>query len=292
MYRYRTLISYNGGASLRSEKTPGRKPTVPPEKRREWLRRVEEGGESPPEIAKTDGYDVRTVRKFLEQEQQDREMREARGAVLRNALERHYADLCDFASKLDTLVGNEDGSLALLRDDRMWPVLREHLPRSPIWKNLDRWESLRKEIDEKRKELFDTYRSLLVDRSGMEFVDTMSEDGLFIGTVQALMDHSKATAKGEPPLLDRTDFTLNSSGDGWTQIQLGNFPIGRVLDGKVTDVKDLVVDRMGQIDRSNEQEEFAQLYKDLKRATDALRDDLAIIIFKRIVPGRCKYCPL
>ena len=172
---------------MRLKKAPGRKPTVPPEKRREWLRRLEQGGESPPEIAKADGYDVRTVRKFLEQEQQDREMREARGAVLRNALERHYADLCNFAAKLNGELDTKDGSLVLLREDPMWPVFREHLPRSTIWRNLDRWGSLKKEIDQKGEELFKIYQTLLVDKSGLTIVDTMDQEGLFIGAVQALV---------------------------------------------------------------------------------------------------------
>ncbi len=49
-----------------------KKPAVRPELRREWLRRNETEGESPPEIAKQDGYDVRTVRKQIEIERQER----------------------------------------------------------------------------------------------------------------------------------------------------------------------------------------------------------------------------
>ncbi len=74
-----------------------KKPAVRPEVRRQWLRRFEEYGESPPEISKADGYDVRTVRKQIEYAREERELREARAMVLRNDLERHYSDLCEFA---------------------------------------------------------------------------------------------------------------------------------------------------------------------------------------------------
>ena len=79
-----------------------KKPLVRPEKQREWLRRHEIGGESPMEIAKSDKYDVRTVRKYIELERQERERREARSIVLRQALEEHYRDLCNFAQQLDS----------------------------------------------------------------------------------------------------------------------------------------------------------------------------------------------
>ena len=77
-----------------------KKPLVMPEKRREWYKRSEEEGESAPQIAKADKYDVRTVRKQIEIEKQEREIREARSVVLRSALENHYRDLCRYAEGL------------------------------------------------------------------------------------------------------------------------------------------------------------------------------------------------
>jgi len=119
-----------------------KKPAVKPELRRQWLYRNESLGESPPQIATADGYDVRTVRSQLEIEVREREQKEARAVVLRKALENHYADLCTFAQKLDSHVIGKSGSLQMLREDPMWGALREHQSRAKIWKNLERWESL------------------------------------------------------------------------------------------------------------------------------------------------------
>ena len=124
-----------------------KKPAVKPELRREWLQRHDEEGQSPPEIANADGYDVRTVRKQLEIERQERERREARSIVLRQALEKHYADLCCFVQKLDSHIVGEKGSPSTMRSDPMWSALEEHLPRSTIWKKLDRWEGVWAEIE-------------------------------------------------------------------------------------------------------------------------------------------------
>ena len=66
-----------------------KKPPVRPEVRKDWLNRYEKDGESPPQIAKSDGYDVRTVRKQLQEAQREREIREGRLTVLRKAIEGH-----------------------------------------------------------------------------------------------------------------------------------------------------------------------------------------------------------
>ena len=114
---------------------------------------MEEEGQSVSELAKTVGYDVRTVKKQIEMAHQERESREARFFVLRQALEKHYADLLSFAEKLDS--GIIQSSLPMgIKSDRMWAALHEHLPRSPLWKLIDKMERLNDEVRdiEKRAE--------------------------------------------------------------------------------------------------------------------------------------------
>ena len=80
---------------------PKKKPSVQPELRREWLRQTDEEGKSVPQIATKSHYDVRTVRKAIQWARDDREKREARRIVYRQALEAHYADFVRFANNLD-----------------------------------------------------------------------------------------------------------------------------------------------------------------------------------------------
>jgi hypothetical protein len=35
-----------------------------------------------------------------------------------------------------------------------------------------------------------------------------------------------------------------------------------------------------------------RLFAELKRVKSSLQEELAVIIYRRIVPGKCKYCPL
>lgn len=130
-----------------------KKPPVKPAKCRDWFRRLEEEGQSAAEIARADHYDVRTVRKQTELVRQERERREARSIVLRQALERHYADLVSFAEHLDSRM-IKSSLPTETRSDHMWIALHEHLPRSPLWKMIDKIERLNDDVRdiEKRAE--------------------------------------------------------------------------------------------------------------------------------------------
>ena len=128
-----------------------KKPLVKPSERREWLRRLEEDGEPLSKIAESVKFDVRTVKKQTEMAIEEREGREARLIVLRQALEKHYTDLLTFVEKLNS--GVIQSSLPMsIRDDRMWGALREHLPRSTIWKSIDKMERLNGEMRDIEKE--------------------------------------------------------------------------------------------------------------------------------------------
>ena len=113
-----------------------KKPTVKLEQRVQWLRRYE-AGESAARIADSDEFDVRTVRRHIEEARQEREVREATVMVLRSALENHYADLCRLAEKLDAEIAREEPIYSLLGDDRMLSALKQHLPRSTLWPSAD-----------------------------------------------------------------------------------------------------------------------------------------------------------
>ena len=107
-----------------------KKPPVTPEQTLDWLNR-NDLGESAPQIAKKDEYDVRTVRSHLRQVKQERERNEARATVLRGALEDHYRDLCNYAFKLDPTSSPNSVILNLPADDNiMEAALRQHIPRS------------------------------------------------------------------------------------------------------------------------------------------------------------------
>jgi hypothetical protein len=269
-----------------------KKPAVRPELRREWLRRNEADGQSPTEIAKMDGYDVRTVRKQIEIERQERERREARSIVLRQALEKHYADLGTFAQKLDSHILGDTGSLSIIKNEPMWSALKEHIPRSALWKNLDRWETLREDVRRADSELRRQLEPIVMGKSPLQFPVPRGEVGLSMGIVDMLSAHFIFTAQDESGLDKRTDFKLDVADQGTTLIDYGPYTIGRAPNERVAEVKNLVLDLMSEVTTREEHGEMSRLLARLERVKRELHDELLVVILRRVVTGRCRYCPL
>lgn len=269
-----------------------KKPAVQPEIRRQWLKRYEEGGESPPQIAKNDNYDVRTVRKQIELERQERERREAKFAVLRGALEDHYADLCSFTQKVDSELGSDRTRLAVLKEDPMWPALHEHLPRAKMWKSLARWESLHIELGQLENDVKQKLENLVKTKSPLEFAAKPHEVGLGEGTLAALAFHLKVVAQGEPGLDSRADFQLEASDQETTWLRLGAFTIGRIPSTRVEEIQKFIINLLNEIITWQERDDMGHLLGELKRLQKVTHDELLVIILRRVVPGKCKYCPI
>lgn len=270
-----------------------KKPLVKPEIRRQWLRRHDEDGESPPQIAQTDGFDVRTVRKQIELARQERERREARSMVLRQAVEQHYKDLVDFAQKLDLELKREAPRVAALKDDPMWPALREHMPKSPIWKNVGRWESLRDEISNLEDSLNKQFTDSVGADAPLEFKVKPDDAGLDLaGIASALAFNFKAKAKGESGIDDQIGFKTDEPDEETTSIRLGAYAIGRVPNNMVTEVEQFVTGLLTETIAWEEHRTLSRLFTELKRMQQALHEELLIITLRRIVPGRCRYCPI
>ena len=173
----------------------GNKSKVGAEQRQEWLERYQ-GGESPPRIAKADGVDARTVRKHINAAMQDRESKDARASVLRNALERHYAELCRCAERLAAPATPARLSIDQLpsTDDKASPyqsyleaALRQHIPSSPIWRWLAQERKLGTAIEELTKTLNDKIDAGVSSDPRLASQLAPEEDGVIPGIVAALI---------------------------------------------------------------------------------------------------------
>ena len=269
-----------------------RKPPVSPELRRQWWERHEEHGESAPHIAEVDHYDVRTVRKSLEFERQEKERKEARGAVLRQALERHYEDLCGLAQKIDSALADDGANLPALKNDRLWSALREHLPRSIMWKYLDRWQRLQGEITQSEGRLEEKLRQLGKERLPVKFPVAPHEVGITTDIIWAFSSHSRAVAEGKPGIDLSTDFNTRPGDERTTGVSLGQVLIGRIPDKQVAKVKEVLGHLLQDVTTLPEHDDVRRHLDEQRRVRLALDDELAVVMLKRIVPGRCRYCPL
>jgi hypothetical protein len=246
-------------------------PLVEPVKRREWYRLYEEEGHSPTKIAKDSGYDVRTVKRSIELDRQERERKETRYLVLRNAIERHYADLCEFAQKLDSLLGNERNTLPTLKEDPLWLALHEHLPRSIIWKNLEKWEQLLNDIHELLRQI----EKLLEEgtASRLKRRDSSDKAGLNKRIFNALISHIKEAAQAGPK-------------------ELQSFDYGKIPESQDIKMKELIQEILKEVPSWKEYNQLHEQSAELRHVKKTLHDELLIIKMRRVVPSRCRYCPI
>lgn len=68
----------------------------------------------------------------------EKEAKEARVIVIRDALQKHHARLISYAERLYGNVNSEAPVTSALLEDRMYNALKSHLPRFPL-KSLFTW---------------------------------------------------------------------------------------------------------------------------------------------------------
>jgi hypothetical protein len=270
-----------------------RKPPIKPELRREWLRRNEENGESPPQIAANDRYDVRTVRKQIELAKQERESREARSLVLCNALERHYDDLRNLAEKLNSQISGLSNVRASQDDDFLEAALRQHLPRSPIWSYLSRLQILHQKSDEQLQRLESTIEQAAKADDRLTPLVTAGLDGVIPGIVAALAFQSKQWSYGNDGLNPKDNLLMEPAGEG---LRYGAFHMGK-MDTEHAErykkiVRNVLEDMESNLRSGEAYHDLEKTGAEIRLVSRKLREELAVIRLRRIVPGRCRYCPL
>ena len=266
-----------------------KKPLVKPSMRLEWLRRLEEG-EPLYKLAKSEGFDVRTVKKQTEMAIEERDAHEARLGVLRQALEKHYADLVTLVDRLDSAVMQSSLPMGI-KDERMWSALREHLPRSPLWKLFDKMERLNDDIRdiEKRAEqrLWDEVRK---DNSFKSISQTgAAEIELHdAGLLGAMSYHLH-----QNPPITIPNITISSIvSDDRTTLYCEGSDCASVPTGQIETAREFITNLMAQVCDWSEHEELQKTISIRTKITGEIREELAILIFKRVFPGHCKYCPI
>lgn len=271
-----------------------KKPSVRPEVARKWLKRHEEDGESVSHIAESDSYDVRTVRKYLELMRQEREVREAKQVVLRQALERHYNDICSFVERLRTDFGGDTPVRVVtpaLKENPMWKALREHLPRSPLWKDIDKWEKLADSFQTSVDRINERVRKEAKSRTSLEFVSSLDRIGLYNDGLTALVVfHLKSLARGAMGFKDIAKFARTKTEHG-VRVQFGAFGIGIGPEEKAREIETLCTNLLDEAEEWEEYETLSKLTQEFLRVQRSLNEELTKLALKRVVPGRCAYCP-
>ncbi len=273
-----------------------KKPAITSEVRLDWLRRYEEEKESPPKIAKKDKVDVRTVRRHIGLAKEQRETRDARATVLRNALENHYQDILRFAETLEQEVSGVGRGSAIKDAEFLEVALRQHLPRSPIWSELPKLKKLREERLEQPKII---ENRVTQEAESNPETKTLIQTGLkgIVTAVSLLMIQQVDFWLQGNPVQDLKGklFTNDPAEKGQVGLRLRGAFIGQVRENEVKNVEKVIENFVeGLQKRLRESSDFQDMEKttsEMRRTHEKLREELAIIRLRHVVPGRCKFCP-
>ena len=272
-----------------------KKPNVKPEQRQNWLERNEKG-ESVPRIAESDDYDERTIRRHIELARQQREAEEARSAVLRNALERHYEDICNFTERLNSRISGS-GDVPMSRDDDLLETaLRQHLARSPIWGHLLKWQRLQEEIPELREKLDAWIKDAVESNPKVTPLSNAGFGGIVDGVVNVLIKESEQWLNGNVKYSLKDSLGMEPTGEGLVSPHFGFSHMGVMNKESANQNMNIVRGVIGELEINlRDSEEYHSLEKkiaEMGRLSRKLRKELAVIRLRRIVPGRCRFCPL
>jgi len=268
----------------------GKKPPVKPETRLEWLNRIEHG-ETPPQISATDSFDVRTVRKHVELARLERDVRQARSEVLRNALEDHYRDLLETVRNIEKQMFGE-ATVSIEKEQPLIMGLRQHMPRSPLWENLRKWNRTLTEL----VELSDVIRNKIlreIETAGrLNGIVSQGANGVIPAAIDVLVHQVKEWARGREGLKMDRDIHLKKTSEGRVKMSYGFSHFGELEESSVEIIKAVLIDFESGLKKRPEYLEMEKFYDKLGRLKTSIGERLTVILLRRIVPGRCKYCPL
>jgi hypothetical protein len=266
-----------------------KKPAIKPEKRLEWLRRVEKEGETLTHIVESDSVDIRTVRKHVELARLERDVQHARSEVLRNALEGHFSDLLDTVRSVEKQVfGESQVSL----EQPLMSGLRQHMPRSPLWENLRKWNRTLTELAELEGMIRNNVQREIEADGRLNRIVSQGSNGVIPAVVDALFHQMKEWARGREGLKIDRDIHIEKAKEGRVRMRYGFSRFGEIEESQVETIKAVLIDFESGLKDQSEYLEMEKLFNRLGRLKKSIGEILTVVLLRRIVPGRCKFCPL
>jgi len=209
---------------------------------------------------------------------------------LRTALARHYEDLCRFANGLKaafylpTSFGSDaEGLKDYHEQDPLLAALQDHLPRSALWKHINTWGT-------EAREAYRNSVQALTERIGGEvtaspFFREITGELNIDRFREAVQDdfgyHLLALICGEKGL-GSTGAHKEVTGIMFRRVELLGLP---------DDKRAWIAGLLAEAQTWDEFHTLMQAVERLEQTRKAILAELDTIILRRLLPGRCRYCP-
>lgn len=266
-----------------------RGPKIPPATRREWLEAYDRG-ERIDKIARDAGRTERTIKEHIKRARQEREQREVRAGLLREAYQRHYEDLLDVAKRLQEAaqMPSPNGLLPIVdrRTQMLVDALRSHIPDSRLWRVWKEWEDRAQRMDAAAVET-KARLAKAVDRTFAEAGTGVSRDWL----IESLWAAITKAARGES--LDGMEYRIESTAEG-PSLRWGAYGLSAAGVDE-TALRVLQDHHQQLVQEVTAREDYVGNVRDALRRWAKARDDIdqeiEILLLRRLLPGQCNLCP-
>lgn len=260
----------------------GKKPSVSSYDRRRWLEQLK-AGKGITEIARAAKRDIRVVKRHIEVAQEEILKANARKDFLRDLLQQHQDDLLDEVRRLGSIV-----SLPIPRTlspgrarQKYYDAFKEHLKKSSLKGLLESYEEIVLEGDRLKKYIMEQLLS-----SETELKASLPDEAKTYSWVESIVDD---LVSGFVP--DESAYTREKQSDGAYEIKYKNKNLTRVtLPQK--DVEAAVESHKKLVTLARNYQSVVDEYRQRREEiAETITDELDVLAIKRLVPGRCKYCP-
>ncbi len=269
---------------------PGKlRPRVDPNLAEEWRYRIDEKGDTYKGMASKIGYDVRTIRKYVDLARRERNAKEAAAMVWRGAIESHYRDLCKLVERIEDEVKSESRIIGEMTEPYLWKGLKQHLPRNPLWKQMDRWNSLLNETDVLQSKALKKIERMVKKDSKKDNI--LSKDSGSSGTAAFLQHQLRQWSRGGPELDIDSCFVVEKREGDLITGRFGAFHFGEFPKSYLDKIKSKLRSYEKVIKSWSELKDIRQLRDELKATREKISDEVAIIRYRRVIAGHCIYCP-
>lgn len=272
-------------------KKRGRKPSVADDKAREWLRRHDEYGETASSIAERDGYDIKTVKRYLVKSKEEKDERVARQLMIRGFLEKHMTALTNMADKIQKALPThqpEDIELLFCKEP-LYVALKEHIPKSPLWGDIEEMGKMSQLFQQNINSFRERARREVEKEVGMPLVSDIQQDGISEGLIDAFVFHVEDIAIGGDGIDGHTirEDKIENSVVGY----IGAYRLFRCTGSRKAEYRDIFNKLLEDMVDWKETDGLSQVFHNFIGLKSNIEAILVRVKLRGLVPGRCQYCP-
>ena len=278
---------------------------IAPKLMRRWLQMYEDGNPIDV-IAKKNHRDVRTIKRCIEEAKRDRLAESVRGNIMIEAARGHQEALLgmvnDVMGELEAETNKpeipaecaDDLSLVKLRAESSpyWNLLKQHLPRDPLWDSINKWKKARADFDDGCAAVRKIISELLPKECRCKIVDadtnadakppflfSMAAELIYTEVLTRAMDCKPRTNIATSLRIDRKSGNVMSGGT-----------IMAVTPGREEEFAGYIRKVLARANDSVETTTAINKYDTLKKANEKAREAAQDIALLGMVPGLCRIC--